>query len=127
MDSQARVISREAYHPYGSTAFTERGDSSEASYRTLRYSGNERDATGLYCYRLRYYAPWLNRWVNSDPGGAIDGLNFFRFVRNNPCTLIDREGLVPQVPEKVEENEFKEVSESLVSRMEGVAKSQNKS
>ncbi|MFP3493939.1 RHS repeat-associated core domain-containing protein [Pseudomonas sp. SIMBA_059] len=127
LDSQARVISREAYHPYGSTAFTERGDSSEASYRTLRYSGNERDATGLYCYRLRYYAPWLNRWVNSDPGGAIDGLNFFRFVRNNPCTLIDREGLVPQVPEKVEENEFKEVSESLVSRMEGVAKSQNKS
>ncbi|MEX5593615.1 RHS repeat domain-containing protein [Pseudomonas orientalis] len=126
LDSEARVISRETYHPFGTTAFTQKGDSSEESYRTLRYSGKERDATGLYYYGLRYYAPWLNRWVNPDPAGDIDGLNFFRFVRNNSITLIDRQGLVPQVPERVDEDEFKEVSECLARRMEGIAKSENK-
>ncbi len=126
LDSQAKVVSREAYHPFGSTAYTERGDSSEESYRTLRYSGQERDATGLYYYGLRYYAPWLSRWINPDPAGNIDGLNYFRFVRNNPCTLIDRQGLLPQVPEKVDDYEFKEISEGLVTRMEGLAKVENK-
>lgn len=127
LDSEAKVVSRETYHPYGSTAFTERGDSSEDSYRTLRYSGKTHDASGLYDYGLRYYAPWLNRWVNPDPAGHIDGLNFFRFVRNNPCTLIDREGLAPQVPQKVEPQEFMDISEGLVARMEGIAKAESKS
>lgn len=126
LDSDARVVSRETYHPYGSTAFSERGDSSEESYRTLRYSGKAHDASGLYYYGLRYYAPWLNRWVNPDPAGDIDGLNFFRFVRNNPSTLIDREGLAPQVPEQVAEHEFMEISEGLEKRMEGIAKMQSK-
>lgn len=126
LDGQAKVVSREAYHPFGSTAYSERGDSSEESYRTLRYSGQEWDATGLYYYGWRYYAPWLSRWINPDPAGDIDGLNYFRFVRNNPCTLIDRLGLVPQVPEKVEDYEFKEISEGLVTRMEGLAKLENK-
>ncbi|MFP3334953.1 RHS repeat-associated core domain-containing protein, partial [Pseudomonas sp. SIMBA_064] len=76
-------------------AFTERGDSSEQSYRTLRYSGKERDATGLYYYGFRYYVPWLQRWINPDPAGRIDGLNLYRMVRNNPVLLRDDEGLVP--------------------------------
>ena len=93
LDSQAQVISRETYHPFGSTAFSERGDSSEESYRTLRYSGKERDATGLYYYGLRYYMPWVQRWVNPDPEGLIDGLNLYRMVRNNPVNMIDEIGL----------------------------------
>ncbi|MNF84521.1 hypothetical protein D3C81_1311110 [compost metagenome] len=62
----------------------------------MRYSGKERDATGLYYYGFRYYAPWLQRWINPDPAGAIDGLNFYRMVRNNPIALYDRNGLSPE-------------------------------
>ncbi|EGH49324.1 insecticidal toxin protein, partial [Pseudomonas syringae pv. pisi str. 1704B] len=41
----------------------------EAKYKTVRYSGKERDTSGLYYYGLRYYAPWLQRWINPDPAG----------------------------------------------------------
>ncbi|MFJ2714382.1 RHS repeat-associated core domain-containing protein, partial [Pseudomonas sp. NPDC087346] len=58
-----------------------------------RYSGKERDATGLYYYGFRYYAPWLGRWINPDPAGTIDGLNLYRMVRNNPIALFDTDGL----------------------------------
>lgn len=95
LDSQARIISRETYHPFGSTAFSERGDSSEESYRTLHYSGKERDATGLYYYGFRYYVSWLQRWLNPDPAGLVDGLNLYRMVRNNPVSLRDEQGLAP--------------------------------
>ncbi|MFS2162045.1 RHS repeat-associated core domain-containing protein, partial [Pseudomonas sp. Pseusp122] len=53
------------------------------------------DATGLYYYGFRYYAPWLQRWINPDPAGEIDGLNLFSFIRNNPVLLEDLSGLAP--------------------------------
>uniref|UniRef100_UPI0013DAE647 RHS repeat-associated core domain-containing protein n=1 Tax=Stenotrophomonas maltophilia TaxID=40324 RepID=UPI0013DAE647 len=64
-------------------------------YKTHRYSGKERDATGLYYYGYRYYQPWAGRWLSSDPAGTVDGLNLFRMVRNNPVTLRDDDGRKP--------------------------------
>ncbi|WP_228759318.1 RHS repeat domain-containing protein [Pseudomonas neuropathica] len=95
LDSAGQVISHERYHPFGTTAwFAGRGEV-EASYKTLRYSGKERDATGLYYYGFRYYVAWLQRWLNPDPAKDIDGLNHYRFVRNNPILWVDAEGLAP--------------------------------
>lgn len=91
----AQVLSQECYLPYGGTAWRADNGRPEASYKTIRYSGKERDASGLYFYGLRYYADWLQRWINPDPAGAVDGLNFYRFVRNNPVTLTDTDGLAP--------------------------------
>ena len=93
LDDDAAVISWEAYYPYGGTAAWAARSDSEVSYKFVRYSGKERDASGLYAYGLRYYAPWLGRWINPDPGGTIDGLNLFRMVSNNPVTLSDWIGL----------------------------------
>lgn len=94
--SQAgEVLSQQCYLPYGGMAWSVNNGSSEASYKTLRYSGKERDASGLIYYGLRYYAPWLQRWISPDPAGDIDGLNLYRFVRNNPITLVDADGLAP--------------------------------
>lgn len=95
LDQQARLISQEGFYPYGDTAWWTGRNATEASYKTIRYSGKERDATGLYYYGFRYYAPWLNRWINPDPAGDIDGLNLYRMVRNNPVTLKDAMGLSP--------------------------------
>lgn len=97
LNQAADVLSQEWYLPYGGTAWWMDNGSAEASYKTIRYSGKERDASGLYYYCLRYYAPWLQRWINPDPAGNIDGLNFYRFVRNNPITLSDSDGLSPPV------------------------------
>jgi insecticidal toxin complex protein TccC len=95
LDAQAQIISQESYYPFGGTSWWAGRNAVEASYKTVRYSGKERDATGLYYYGLRYYAPWLQRWINPDPAGAVDGLNLFRFVRNSPLRYADREGAAP--------------------------------
>ncbi|WP_103309523.1 MULTISPECIES: RHS repeat domain-containing protein [unclassified Pseudomonas] len=95
LDGEAGVISRETYHPYGSTAWFAGRSEVEASYKTVRYSGKERDATGLYYYGFRYYATWLQRWVNPDPAEGVDGLNIYRMVKNSPISYNDIDGLMP--------------------------------
>lgn len=94
LDDQGGVITREGYYPFGGTAWWTARSAIEAKYRTVRYSGKERDATGLYYYGMRYYAPWLQRWINPDPQGSADGLNLYCFVSNSPVSKFDTNGLV---------------------------------
>lgn len=94
LDGEASITSHEGYYPFGGTAWWAAHSAVEASYKTRRYSGKERDSSGLYDYGHRYYAPWLARWINPDPAGDIDGANRFAFVRNNPLTLKDPKGLM---------------------------------
>ncbi len=95
LDNNARIISQESYYPFGGTSWWAGRSTVEASYKTIRYSGKERDATGLYYYGLRYYAPWLQRWINPDPAGTVDGMNLYRFVRNSPLRFADQQGAAP--------------------------------
>lgn len=92
LDQNAELISQECYYPYGGTAWWAAKNAVDAKYKTVRYSGKERDATGLYYYGARYYAPWLQRWLNPDPLGDIDGLNLFCMVKNDPINHIDSMG-----------------------------------
>jgi len=89
----AHIISQEVFYPFGETASFTRSDVIGVDYKTIRYSGKERDATGLYYYGFRYYVPWLFRWLNPDPAGNVDGLNFYAMVINNPMTFSDTNGL----------------------------------
>ena len=50
----------------------------------------------MYDYGFRYYTPWLQRWINPDPAGDVDGLNLFRMVRNNPVRFYDGDGRQPK-------------------------------
>lgn len=93
VDGAGRLISHEAYYPFGGTALWAARSELEGSYKTLRYSGKERDATGLYYYGYRYYQPWVGRWLSADPAGAVEGLNLYCMVRNNPVTRRDANGL----------------------------------
>ncbi|MVW84532.1 RHS repeat protein [Pseudomonas sp. PB101] len=93
LDEHANIISQENFYAYGGTAWWAGRDKVEASYKTIRYSGQERDATGLYYYGLRYYMPWRQRWLSADPAGAIDGLNLYRMVGGNPIGHVDWLGL----------------------------------
>ncbi|SFH83109.1 insecticidal toxin complex protein TccC [Pseudomonas syringae] len=95
VDKNAHIISQESYYPFGGTSWWAGRSTVEASYKTIRYSGKERDATGLYYYGLRYYAPWLQRWINPDPAGTVDGMNLYRFVRNSPLRFADQQGAAP--------------------------------
>ncbi|RXT63375.1 RHS repeat domain-containing protein [Pseudomonas syringae] len=93
LDQQGGLISQESYYPFGGTAWWAARSAVDARYKTVRYSGKERDASGLYYYGFRYYAPWLQRWINPDPAGVVDGLNLYAMVRNNPAACVDPSGL----------------------------------
>jgi insecticidal toxin complex protein TccC len=94
LDNDAAILSQEHYYAFGGTACWAAKSALLAKYKTIRYSRKERDATGLYHYGHRYYAPWLQRWVSADPMGEIDGLNLFEMVGNNPVIFTDEQGTV---------------------------------
>lgn len=93
LDGEARVITWEEYYPYGCSSILW-GSKTEVERKRYRYSGKELDrSTGLYYYGARYYAPWLGRWMTPDPAGTVDGLNLYAFVKGNPVTDLDLEGM----------------------------------
>lgn len=85
--TRRNFINREEYLPYGETSF---GSFAKKRYR---HSGKERDEeSGLIYYGARYLAPFLKRWINTDPAGRIDGSNLFRAFRENPLMFDDAVG-----------------------------------
>jgi insecticidal toxin complex protein TccC len=92
-DIDGHLIREEGYYPYGGTAWRTARSEQEVKYSTVRYSGQERDASGLYYFGMRYYAPWLQRWISPDPAGTVDGLNLYGMVGNNPVRFVDIQGL----------------------------------
>ena len=93
LDANARVISYEAYYPFGATAVHAADAGAEVSRKRYRYTGKERDdETGFAYHGARYYAPWLGRWTRPDPAGLVDGTNRYRYARNNPIGHSDASG-----------------------------------
>jgi len=93
LDNEVGVLTQEHYYPFGGTACWAGKSALVAQYKTIRYSGKERDATGLYYYGYRYYAPWLQRWIGPDPAGDVSGSNRYLMVGNNPVVFFDQKGL----------------------------------
>ena len=102
-DQAANPISYEEFFPFGGTTVIAGNDIDQVKLKDYRYSGKEcDDSTGLYYYGQRYYASWMGRWMNPDPAGAVDGLNLYEFVGNNPLTFMDENGEAkqPKKPKK---------------------------
>ena len=77
-------VNREEFTPYGETSF------GSFRWKRYRFTGKEKDEeSGLHYHGVRYYAPWLLRWISADPAGMIDGLNLYQFTRNNPIRFND--------------------------------------
>ncbi|ELQ04948.1 insecticidal toxin protein [Pseudomonas syringae BRIP34881] len=121
LDQQGGLISQESYYPFGGTAWWAARSAVEAKYKTVRYSGKERDASGLYYYGFRYYAPWLQRWINPDPAGDVDGLNLYRMVRNNPLVYVDAKGQQPEpVPKTIHQIWIGENRDALKAQVSNI-------
>jgi RHS repeat-associated protein len=89
-DVQGAVIGSYSFEPFGGA---------EASGTTggnpFQFTGRDRDETGLYYYRARYYHSALARFISEDPlRGVSEGLNAYAYVRNNPTNLTDPSGLL---------------------------------
>jgi RHS repeat-associated protein len=118
LDEDARVISYEEYYPYGSTSYQAVSGVVEVSAKRYRYTGMERDEeTGLNYHGARYYVTWLGRWIAADPIGIGDGVNVYRFVKNNPVRKVDPKGTNGCVPSLIDEI-LAEEHQSLMEEME---------
>jgi RHS repeat-associated protein len=112
LDEIGRVISYEEYFPYGSTSYQAVNATIKAAAKRYRYTGMEKDEeTGLAYHGARYYAGWMGRWVSVDPLSISDGLNLYRYVRNNPAMLVDREGSQTGISECSTEPNFLNASD----------------
>jgi RHS repeat-associated protein len=70
------------------------GNETDPTGNPFRYTGRRLDEeTGLLYYRARYYSPAIGRFLQSDPIGYGDGLNFYAYVGNDPMNATDPEGL----------------------------------
>lgn len=107
LDESGGLISYEEYAPYGSTAYQAGRSAAEVSLKRYRYTGKERDEeTGFTYHGARYYAPWLGRWISSDPIGISRGLNLYQYAGACPTCFVDPSGLTPQHPEDTNIHQF---------------------
>ena len=90
-DASGTQIKAICYTPFGRDAY-ETGDAT-ARYR---FTGKEKDDSGLYYYGARYYDDALGRFLAADSvlPDVYDPqqLNRFAYVRNNPVKLVDPDG-----------------------------------
>ena len=101
LDGDARVISYEEFHPYGTSAYRLMNSAVEAPPKRYRYTGMERDEeSGLSYHGARYYASWMARWASPDPLAILHDVNLYGYSAGNPVKKLDRGGLatVPQEP-----------------------------
>jgi RHS repeat-associated protein len=90
-DPSGSVVARQWYHPYGSVRA-----STGALPTDITFTAQRSDATGLYFYNARYYAPLIGRFISADtivpePGNPQD-LNRYAYVRGNPLKHTDPSG-----------------------------------
>lgn len=92
----AKLISYEEYHPFGTTAYQARNAAIKSAAKRYRYTGMERDEeTGLGHHGARYYLSWLGRWLSSDPIGIKGGMNLYAYSQS-PLTETDTTGHQPR-------------------------------
>ncbi|KAK3360760.1 hypothetical protein B0T25DRAFT_602587, partial [Lasiosphaeria hispida] len=93
LDQEGNAISQEEYSPFGRTVFSISSRRDITAPRRYRFAGYQRDLeTGLYYCSARYYAPWLGRWLCSDPTFSADGLDTYAYCANDPANHHDPSG-----------------------------------
>ncbi|RYD60417.1 MAG: RHS repeat-associated core domain-containing protein, partial [Verrucomicrobiaceae bacterium] len=87
-DSSGALSYQSIYEAYGQRTL-ENGFSSDRQKANTK----EEDPTGLLNEGFRYRDLELGCFINRDPAGFVDGPNLYAYVRQNPWSKFDPEGL----------------------------------
>jgi RHS repeat-associated protein len=100
-DASGNVQKEADYYPYGGEIVISGSDANH-----YKFTGKERDETGLDEFGARYYSSQMGRFMTADWGaipmavpyavlGNPQTLNLYSYVENNPATSTDPDGHVP--------------------------------
>ncbi len=84
-------------HAFGANLPNEDPDDNGQSFEyNLRFAGQYFDReTSLHYNYFRYYEPETGRYLTPDPIGLAAGTNVYGYAEQNPLSLVDPEGLLP--------------------------------
>jgi RHS repeat-associated protein len=81
----------------GVNSYDEFGIPGAANIGRFQYTGQAfLPEIGLYHYKARTYSPTLGRFLQTDPIGYADGLNWYNYVGGDPVNATDPMGLMTQ-------------------------------
>lgn len=74
--------------------YDEYGIPAPSNWGRFQYTGQAwLSEIGLYYYKARMYSPTLGRFLQTDPIGYSDGMNWYNYVGGDPINYIDPTGL----------------------------------
>ncbi|MFP5245577.1 MAG: RHS repeat-associated core domain-containing protein [Thermoanaerobaculia bacterium] len=90
-------VAMHTYLPFGAEVTSANQDSER-----LKFTGHERDTTGLDSMHARYYSAGVGRFLSVDPGGwdkyRPQTWNRYTYAENNPILKVDPDGRQAVVP-----------------------------